>query len=73
MPVYRRHLDDFRLDFVLRGRLDAPGSSLDGPSLTVSRADMHPVDGRVLREWRKVKVPGHAEEVLKTARERATA
>jgi peroxiredoxin Q/BCP len=30
-------------------------------------------DGRVLREWRKVKVPRHAEEVLKTARERATA
>ncbi|MEO8456045.1 MAG: peroxiredoxin [Sphingomicrobium sp.] len=26
-------------------------------------------DGRVLREWRKVKVPGHAGEVLKTARE----
>ena len=25
-------------------------------------------DGRVLREWRKVKVPGHAEEVLKAAR-----
>src|SRR3954465_7617257 len=29
-------------------------------------------DGRILREWRKVKVPGHAEEVLKAARERAT-
>ena len=26
-------------------------------------------DGRVLREWRKVKVPGHADEVLKAARE----
>jgi peroxiredoxin Q/BCP len=26
-------------------------------------------DGRVLREWRKVKVPGHAEDVLKAARE----
>ena len=25
-------------------------------------------DGRVLRAWRKVKVPGHAEEVLKAAR-----
>jgi peroxiredoxin Q/BCP len=25
-------------------------------------------DGRVLKAWRKVKVPGHAEEVLKTAR-----
>ena len=25
-------------------------------------------DGRVVREWRKVKVPGHAEEVLKAAR-----
>lgn len=25
-------------------------------------------DGRVLREWRKVKVPGHAEEVLNAAR-----
>jgi peroxiredoxin Q/BCP len=24
-------------------------------------------DGRVTREWRKVKVPGHAEEVLKAA------
>jgi peroxiredoxin Q/BCP len=24
-------------------------------------------DGRVLKAWRKVKVPGHAEEVLKTA------
>ena len=30
-------------------------------------------DGRVLREWRKVKVPGHAEEVLKAAREHAAA
>jgi len=26
-------------------------------------------DGRVLKAWRKVKVPGHAEEVLKTARD----
>ena len=26
-------------------------------------------DGRVLKEWRKVKVPGHAEEVLKAASE----
>ena len=26
-------------------------------------------DGRVLREWRKVKVPGHAEAVLAAARE----
>ena len=26
-------------------------------------------DGRVLRAWRKVKVPGHAGEVLKVARE----
>ena len=25
-------------------------------------------DGRVLRAWRKVKVPGHAQEVLKAAR-----
>ena len=25
-------------------------------------------DGRVLRAWRKVKVPGHAEEVLKAAK-----
>jgi peroxiredoxin Q/BCP len=25
-------------------------------------------DGRVLKTWRKVKVPGHAEEVLKAAR-----
>jgi thioredoxin-dependent peroxiredoxin len=30
-------------------------------------------DGRVVRAWRKVKVPGHAEEVLKAARESATA
>ena len=30
-------------------------------------------DGRVLKSWRKVKVPGHAEEVLKTAREAAAA
>jgi len=30
-------------------------------------------DGRVLRAWRKVKVPGHAEEVLKAARESASA
>ena len=27
-------------------------------------------DGRVLKAWRKVKVPKHAEEVLKAARER---
>jgi thioredoxin-dependent peroxiredoxin len=26
-------------------------------------------DGRVLRAWHKVKVPGHAEEVLKAAKE----
>jgi len=25
-------------------------------------------DGRILRAWRKVKVPGHAQDVLKTAR-----
>jgi len=30
-------------------------------------------DGRVLRTWRKVKVPGHAEEVLAAARELAPA
>ena len=30
-------------------------------------------DGRVLRAWRKVKVPGHAAEVLAAARELATA
>jgi len=30
-------------------------------------------DGRVLREWRKVKVPGHAEEVLDAARKQAAA
>ena len=30
-------------------------------------------DGRVLREWRKVKVPGHAEEVLKAPRGRLQA
>ena len=28
-------------------------------------------DGRVIREWRKVKVPGHAEAVLEAAREAA--
>ena len=28
-------------------------------------------DGRVLRAWRKVKVPGHAEEVLKAAKNSA--
>ncbi|SRR6056297_728555 len=28
-------------------------------------------DGRIVREWRKVKVPGHAEEVLEAARELA--
>ena len=30
-------------------------------------------DGRILKAWRKVKVPGHAEEVLKAAQELATA
>jgi peroxiredoxin Q/BCP len=30
-------------------------------------------DGRVLKEWRKVKVPGHAEEVLEAARKQAAA
>jgi peroxiredoxin Q/BCP len=30
-------------------------------------------DGRVLKAWRKVKVPSHAEEVLKAARELASA
>jgi peroxiredoxin Q/BCP len=28
-------------------------------------------DGKVLREWRKVKVPGHAQEVLGAAKEHA--
>lgn len=30
-------------------------------------------DGRVLKAWRKVKVPGHAQEVLEAARELAAA
>src|SRR5947199_7420383 len=30
-------------------------------------------DGRVLRAWHKVKVPGHAQDVLKSARELAAA
>jgi peroxiredoxin Q/BCP len=30
-------------------------------------------DGRVLRAWRKVKVPGHAQEVLNVAKEHRTA
>ena len=30
-------------------------------------------DGRILKAWRKVKVPKHAEEVLKAAREAAAA
>ena len=30
-------------------------------------------DGRVLRAWRKVKVPGHAQQVLEAAREAAAA
>ena len=30
-------------------------------------------DGKVLRTWRKVKVPGHADEVLQAARELASA
>ncbi len=30
-------------------------------------------DGRIARAWRKVKVPGHAEEVLNAAREAAAA
>jgi len=30
-------------------------------------------DGRVLRSWRKVKVPNHAQEVLRAARELASA
>ena len=30
-------------------------------------------DGRVLRAWRKAKVPGHAQEVLESARELAAA
>jgi peroxiredoxin Q/BCP len=30
-------------------------------------------DGRVLKAWRKVKVPGHAQEVLNSARELAPA
>jgi peroxiredoxin Q/BCP len=29
-------------------------------------------DGRVLRAWRKVKVPGHADEVLRAVRQQAT-
>ena len=30
-------------------------------------------DGQVLKEWRKVKVPGHAQEVLEAAREAVAA
>jgi peroxiredoxin Q/BCP len=30
-------------------------------------------DGRILREWRKVKVPGHAQEVLEAARKQVAA
>ena len=30
-------------------------------------------DGRILKAWRKVKVPGHAQEVLEAARESASA
>ena len=30
-------------------------------------------DGRVMKAWRKVKVPGHAQEVLEAARESASA
>ena len=30
-------------------------------------------DGRILREWRRVKVPGHAQEVLNAAKELASA
>jgi thioredoxin-dependent peroxiredoxin len=30
-------------------------------------------DGRVLRAWRKVKVPGHAQEVLEAAKDLAPA
>ena len=30
-------------------------------------------DGRVLKAWRKVKVPGHAQEVLKAAKESSAA
>ena len=30
-------------------------------------------DGRILEAWRKVKVPGHAQEVLETARSSAEA
>jgi len=30
-------------------------------------------DGRVLKAWRKVKVPNHAEEVLKAAQQTAKA
>jgi len=26
-------------------------------------------DGRLLREWRKIKIPGHAEEVLAAVKE----
>jgi peroxiredoxin Q/BCP len=30
-------------------------------------------DGKLLKQWRKVKVPGHAAEVLAAAKEAATA
>ena len=37
-------------------------------SLTVKRAFLIGKDGKVARVWRKVKVPGHAKEVLEAAR-----
>jgi peroxiredoxin Q/BCP len=29
-------------------------------------------DGKILKAWRKVRVPGHAEEVLRAVRDHAT-
>ena len=48
----------------------APGSKIDvrPQYMGMERNSFDRRDGRVLEAWRKVKVPGHASEVLEAAR-----
>ena len=58
-----------------KGRQAVSGESMDGNKyMGIDRSTfLIGPDGRVLRAWRKVKVPGHAAEVLEAAKEGATA
>ena len=59
----------YHSDSILQRIASDPGYGTRLMCLGMERATyLIGADGRVLKAWRKVKVPGHAEEVLKAAR-----